>query len=71
MAFSANFSNPPFHTDSHPCIRVGGPADCIGGPVDWRAPGDGALASWVGLSALYVSWYLLVFVEFVWHCSAN
>ena len=22
----------PFHTDSHPCIRSGGPVDCIGGP---------------------------------------
>ena len=23
-----------FHTDSNPCIRIGGPVDCIGGPVD-------------------------------------
>ena len=33
LMFFFNFSNPSFHTDSHPCIRIGGPADCIGGPV--------------------------------------
>ena len=27
MAFSIKFSNPPLHTDSHPCIRIGGPVD--------------------------------------------
>ena len=26
------------HTDSHPCIRIGGPVDCIGGPESpWTA----------------------------------
>ena len=25
---------PPFHTDSHPCTRIGGPVDRIGGPID-------------------------------------
>ena len=32
--FQSIFWIPPFHTDSHPCIRIGGPVDCIGGPVD-------------------------------------
>ena len=31
--------NPPFSTDSHPCIRIGAPVDCIGGPVDLEARG--------------------------------
>ena len=22
------------HTDSHPCIPIGGPVDCVGGPVE-------------------------------------
>ena len=44
MAFLINFLNPPQQTDSHPCIRLGGPVDCIGGPVDqamamsWSSP---------------------------------
>ena len=30
-----HFFEPPLqHTDSHPSIRIGGPVDCIGGPVD-------------------------------------
>ena len=33
MFFSPNFRIPPFHTDSHPCIRIGGPVAHIGGPV--------------------------------------
>ena len=33
MAFFVNFLNPPFHTDSHSCIHVGGPVASIGGPV--------------------------------------
>ena len=32
--FLSNFWIPPFHTDSHPCIRKGGPVDCIGDPVN-------------------------------------
>ena len=48
MALSANscFSNfriPPFHTDSHPCIRIGGPVayiDCFPEHLD-RAQGYG------------------------------
>ena len=31
--FLSNFWIPPFQTDSHPCIRIGGPVACIGGPV--------------------------------------
>ena len=23
-----------FHTDSYPCIRIGGPVDCMGGPIE-------------------------------------
>ena len=34
MAFFVKFLNPPFKTDSHPCIRIGGPVDRIGGPVE-------------------------------------
>ena len=34
IGYFFKFMNPPFHTDSHPCIRRGGPVDCIGGPVD-------------------------------------
>ena len=30
---------PPFHTDSHPSIRIGGPVAHIGGPVDWISEG--------------------------------
>ena len=37
MASSVKFLNPPFHTDSYPCIRIGGPVDRIGGPVDLHA----------------------------------
>ena len=33
LPFQSNFLNPPFHTDSYPCIRTGGPVDCIGGSV--------------------------------------
>ena len=33
MAFSIKFLIPLFHTDFHPCIRIGGPVACIGGPV--------------------------------------
>ena len=32
MAFFCQISRSP-ETDSHPCIRKGGPVDCIGGPV--------------------------------------
>ena len=46
MAFQSNFRIPPFHTDSHPCIRIGGPVAYIGGPVakpllggDWALVG--------------------------------
>ena len=35
MAFFVKFLNPPFQTDSHPCIRIGGPVAYIGGPVAW------------------------------------
>ena len=34
MAFLITFSNPPQQTDSHLCIRIGGPVDSIGGPID-------------------------------------
>ena len=33
MAFLSNFRMPPFHTDSHTCIRIGGPIAYNGGPV--------------------------------------
>ena len=36
--FFVKFLNSSFQTDSHPCIRIGGPVDCIGGPVDSWTP---------------------------------
>ena len=30
----SNFRIPPLHTDSHPCIRIGGHVECIGDPMD-------------------------------------
>ena len=34
----------PFHTDSHPCIRIGGPVAYIAGPVAHK-DADGGQAS--------------------------
>ena len=31
--FNEFFESPLYDTDSHPCIRKGGPVDCTGGPV--------------------------------------
>ena len=54
MALSANqyhflwfFWIPPFHTDSHPCFRIGGPVAYIGGPAS-SVGGTGAPPFWVG-----------------------
>ena len=40
MAFFVKFLNPPFHTDSHPYIRIGGPIAYIGGPTNCGCVGS-------------------------------
>ena len=38
MTFFVKFLIPPFETDSHPCIRKGGPVPAMSRPADPQAP---------------------------------
>ena len=43
MAFFVKSVNPLFHTDSHPCVRIGGPVDCIGEGAGGQGAGGPSL----------------------------